>query len=329
MRATGYDPVNTRLLKADRAGIAAAAQTLLAGGLAAFPTETVYGLGADATNAKAVARLYEAKGRPRFNPLIAHMAKSSEVHSIGILNEPALMLVRKFWPGPLTLVLPAAPNCAVCELARAGLSTVGVRVPEHPVANALLKSVGLPIVAPSANRSGHVSPTSAGHVMADLEGRIDIVLDGGATPLGLESTIVDCSSEKPRLLRPGAISRARLDSVLGYRMEDGNIAPEKPSAPGQLASHYAPRARLRLDVNKVEPEEWLLAFGIDLPEGADPARTLNLSRSGSLIEAAANLFAYLRELDARGAEVIAVTPIAGTGIGEAIRDRLARAAAAR
>jgi L-threonylcarbamoyladenylate synthase len=322
--------VNTRLLKADRAGIAAAAQTLLAGGLAAFPTETVYGLGADATSAKAVARLFEAKGRPQFNPLIAHVAKASDARSIGTFNEAALMLVNKFWPGPLTLVLPAVPDCPVCELARAGLSTVGVRVPEHPVANVLLKALGGPVVAPSANRSGHVSPTTAAHVMADLAGRIDIVLDGGATPLGLESTILDCTAQRPRLLRPGAISRTRVEAVLGYRMEEAaEPAPDRPSAPGQLASHYAPRAKLRLNVRSVEPGEWLLAFGSDLPAGADPARILNLSRSGNLIEAAANLFAHLRELDAKGVETIAVSPIAGTGIGEAIRDRLVRAAAPR
>lgn len=322
--------MNTRLLKADRAGIAAAAQTLLAGGLAAFPTETVYGLGADATNAKAVARLYEAKGRPHFNPLIAHFARASEVNRTGIMNETALTLAKKFWPGPMTLVLPVMAGCPVCDLARAGLSTVGVRVPEHPVANALLKSVGLPIVAPSANRSGHVSPTSAEHVMADLDGRVDIVLDGGATPLGLESTIVDCSAEEPRLLRHGAISRTRIEAALGKPITNaGETISQQPTAPGQLASHYAPNAKVRLDAHAVEPGEWLLAFGPDLPAGADPARTLNLSRRGDLYEAAANLFAHLRALDANGAETIAVAPIAATGIGEAIRDRLVRAAAPR
>jgi L-threonylcarbamoyladenylate synthase len=322
--------VNTRLLKADRAGIAAAAQTLLAGGLAAFPTETVYGLGADATNAKAVARLFDAKGRPRFNPLIAHFSRVSEVNRAGIMNEAALTLAKKFWPGPLTLVLLVTADCPVCDLARAGLSTVAVRVPEHRVANALLKAAGLPIVAPSANRSGHVSPTSAAHVMADLEGRIDIVLDGGATPLGLESTIVDCSTEQPRLLRPGAISRTRIEAALGMPVDNsGDAISEQPSAPGQLASHYAPQAAVRLDARSVEPGEWLLAFGPDLPAGADPARTLNLSRAGDLYEAAANLFAHLRTLDAKGAETIAVAPIAATGIGEAIRDRLVRAAAPR
>lgn len=322
--------VNTSLLKADRAGIASAAQTLLAGGLAAFPTETVYGLGADATNAKAVARLFEAKGRPQFNPLIAHLPRASEAMRLGMIKDAAFTLADKFWPGPLTLVLAATPDCPVCDLARAGLPTVAVRVPEHPVANALLQAVGLPIVAPSANRSGHVSPTSAAHVMADLAGRIDLVLDGGATPVGVESTIVDCSTEQPRLLRLGAISRLSIEAALGKPIQNsGEHVSEQPNAPGQLASHYAPRAAVRLDVRAVEPGEWLLAFGPDLPTGADPARTLNLSRSGDLLEAAANLFAHLRALDASGAETIAVAPITATGIGEAIRDRLVRAAAPR
>ncbi len=322
--------LNTRTLKADSKGIAEAAKTLVAGGLVAFPTETVYGLGADATNAVAVARLYEAKGRPSFNPLIAHLADASEARRIGVMNEAARLLAEKFWPGPLTLVLPAADTCPVCDLARAGLATLAVRVPGHELAHSLLKTVGRPVVAPSANRSGHVSPTQAAHVLYDLEGRIDIILDGGATPLGLESTIVDCTNERPRLLRSGTITRTRIESALGFPIGDASeTISGKPNAPGQLASHYATRAKIRLDASTVNPGEALLAFGPDLPAGRDPARTLNLSPSGNLIEAAANLFGHLRALDALGTGTIAVAPIAATGIGEAIRDRLVRAAAAR
>ncbi len=322
--------MKTRTLKADRTGIAEAAATLAAGKLVAFPTETVYGLGADAGNAEAVARLYEAKGRPSFNPLIAHVAQISDAERIGVMNDAARLLAAKFWPGPFTLVLPASADCPVCELARAGLPTVAVRVPAHEIANALLKAAARPIVAPSANRSGHVSPTQASHVLADLEGRIDLILDGGATPLGLESTIVNCTSERPQLLRPGSITRARLESALGSPVADASdTVSDTPNAPGQLASHYATRARIRLDAYDVKAGEVLLAFGSDLPPGADPARTINLSLSGNLIEAAANLFAHLRALDALGAETIAVAPIPSTGIGEAIRDRLVRAAAPR
>ena len=321
----------TRLLRADAAGIAEAASILLSGGLVAFPTETVYGLGADATNAEAIARLYEAKERPSFNPLIAHLSGIEEAPKVGRLNAAALLLAEKFWPGPLTLVVPAAAKCAVCDLARAGLNTVAVRVPAHPAAQPLLQAVGRPVAAPSANRSGHVSPTTADHVMTDLRGRIDAVLDGGPTPFGLESTIVDCTSDRPVLLRPGTIPRGAIEAALGFALAEAPFqSDEAPTAPGQLPSHYATRAQLRLDAADVQPGEALLAFGQPRPAGAERAAfTLDLSPSGNLVEAAANLFAHLRALDATEAHSIAVAPIPAHGLGEAIRDRLMRAAAPR
>jgi L-threonylcarbamoyladenylate synthase len=319
--------LSTRTLPADAAGIAEAARVIDAGGLVAFPTETVYGLGADATDARAVARLYAAKERPSFNPLIAHMADAAAARRTGRFNPAAERLAAEFWPGPLTLVVPAAPDCPVCELARAGLDTIAVRVPAHPVAQALLAAVKKPVVAPSANRSGRVSPTAAAHVLADLRDRIDLVLDGGPAPVGLESTIIDCSGDLLRLLRPGAIPRNAIEAALGAAVADASRAPV-PTAPGQLASHYATRARLRLDVAEVRAGEALLAFGPDRPRHAERAvMVLDLSPKGDLLEAAANLFAHLRALDASGAAMIAVAPIPAKGLGEAIRDRLTRAAA--
>ncbi|MEX0590145.1 MAG: L-threonylcarbamoyladenylate synthase [Xanthobacteraceae bacterium] len=319
------------MLPADATGIAEAAHALAAGGLVAFPTETVYGLGADATDAQAVARLYAAKERPAFNPLIAHLSGREAALGIGAFNEAALRLAEKFWPGPLTLVVPALPNRAVCDLARAGLDTVALRIPKHPVAQALLQAVGKPVVAPSANRSGHVSPTTAEHVLADLRDRIDLILDGGPAPLGLESTIIDCTGDRPVLLRPGTVPRHAIEAALGFPLVDApSQGGDAPSAPGQLPSHYATRARLRLDVSEVQPGEALLAFGPKRPDGAERAAyVLDLSPKGDLVEAAANLFAHLRALDATDAHTIAVTPIPATGLGEAIRDRLMRAAAPR
>jgi L-threonylcarbamoyladenylate synthase len=320
---------STRRLLADKTGIAEAATVLVAGGLAAFPTETVYGLGADATNATAVAKLYAAKGRPSFNPLIAHVADITAAKRAGQFNTLAAALAAKFWPGPLTLVVPASD--LVCDLARAGLNTVGLRVPSHPAAQKMLAEAGRPIAAPSANRSGHVSPTSAEHVLADLAGKIDFILDGGATPLGLESTIVDCSGDVPRLLRAGGLPREKIEKTLGAKIEiaeNGDV--NAPASPGRLASHYATRAPLRLDAREVKAGEALLAFGERLPAGAENAvLTLNLSHHGDLVEAAANLFAYMRALDDAGVSRIAVAPIPRTGLGEAINDRLMRAAAPR
>lgn len=320
----------TRALPADAAGIAESARILAEGGLAAFPTETVYGLGADATNAEAVARLYAAKERPSFNPLIVHVAGTAAAERIGRFNETALRLAERFWPGPLTLVVRARPDCTVSDLARAGLDTVALRVPAHPIAHALLEAVHRPVVAPSANRSGHVSPTTADHVMTDLRGRVDAVIEGGQTPLGLESTIVDCTGERPRLLRPGAIAREELEAATGTKIPAAHFHKDKPTAPGQLASHYATRAKIRLDVDEVQPGEGLLAFGEPLPRGAERAAfALDLSPKGDLVEAAANLFAHLRALDATDIHSIAVAPIPAQGLGEAIRDRLMRAAAPR
>jgi len=313
----------TRVLKAEPSAIAAAAACLAAGGLVAFPTETVYGLGADACNGEAVARLYAAKGRPVFNPLIAHVADLPAARQLGAFNADAERLAGAFWPGPLTLVLPRLPDCPVAELALAGLDSVALRVPAHPLAQALLAAFGGPIVAPSANRSGHISPTCAAHVLNDLRGRVDIVLDGGPCPVGVESTIVACL-DGPTLLRPGGVAREQIERTLG-RALIVPAAQAAPLAPGMLPSHYAPKARLRLNAKGPRAGEALLAFGPNAPT-AD-GLTLNLSARGDLVEAAANLFAYLRALDASGAKEIAVMPVPHEGLGEAINDRLSRAAA--
>ena len=315
----------TRVLRADPAAIEAAACCLTAGGLVAFPTETVYGLGAAAGNGAAIARLYAAKGRPRFNPLIAHVADVTAARRCGRFDSAAEQLAAAFWPGPLTLVLPKQADCGVAHLALAGLDSVAVRVPAHPVALALLAAFKEPVVAPSANRSGHVSPTSAVHVLADLRGRIDMVLDGGNCPIGVESTVVACVGA-PRLLRPGGLPRDEIERVIGRALDIAPTADEKPLAPGMLSSHYAPKARLRLNASEAEPGEALLAFGA---APASDALTLNLSPRGDLIEAATNLFSHLRELDASGAKTVAVMRVPRKGLGEAINDRLARAAAPR
>jgi L-threonylcarbamoyladenylate synthase len=321
-----HSPAPTRRLAPDAAGLQAAAELLYQGRLVAFPTETVYGLGADATDAGAVARLYAAKARPAFNPLIAHVADLAAARRAGDLTPLALRLAAKFWPGPLTLVVPAKP--LVCELARAGLATVALRVPAHAIAQKLLAAFGKPVAAPSANRSGHVSPTRAEHVIADLSGRIDAVVDGGPTPLGLESTIVDCTGAVPRLLRSGGLARAAIERALGMAIAEAPRA-EAPQSPGRLASHYATRARLRLDAEAIKPGEAALDFGGRLAGIAAARAGLDLSPAGDLVEAAANLFAHLRALDATGAAMIAVAPIPREGLGEAINDRLARGAAPR
>jgi L-threonylcarbamoyladenylate synthase len=311
-----------------------AARTLAAGGLVAFPTETVYGLGADATDGAAVARLYEAKDRPSFNPLIAHVADAAAARALARFDSGAQRLAAAFWPGPLTLVLPKRADCPVAELATAGLDTIAVRVPSHPIARAILMALGRPVVAPSANRSGHVSPTTAQHVLADLRGRIELILDGGPTPMGLESTIIACL-DRPVLLRPGALPRTDIERLVALAEPPRSATPaphvdDLPIAPGALASHYAPRAPLRLNARHVEAHEALLAFGPTAVDGAARAvAVLNLSPGGDLIEAAANLFSHLRALDASGAAAIAVMPVPRAGLGEAINDRLERAAAPR
>lgn len=321
----------TRRLGSGADDLAAAAAILRAGGRVAFPTETVYGLGADATNGVAVAGIYAAKGRPSFNPLIAHVASLATAQDLAVFDPASRRLAEAFWPGPLTLVLPRRPDCPVSDLATAGLATLALRVPDHAVARRLIEAVGRPIVAPSANRSGHVSPTTAEHVLADLDGRIEAVVDGGPTAIGVESTIVQVSAGKIRLLRPGGVARAELAKVGGLAVVDpSEPAGDAPLAPGMLASHYAPSTRVRLDAVTVQPNEALLAFGPEPPAGADQARMiLNLSPAGRLDEAAANLFGMLRSLDAAKAQAIAVAPIPADGLGEAIRDRLVRAAAPR
>ena len=320
----------TRVMTPDAASIAAASRCLAAGGLVAFPTETVYGLGADATNGQAVARLYMAKGRPSFNPLIAHVADVATARDLAKFDAHAESLA-VLWPGPLTLVLPRAPDCPVSELATAGLDTIGVRVPANAVARDILTAFGRPVVAPSANRAGHLSPTTAAHVLADLRGRIDLLIDGGPTTVGVESSIVACLGS-PVLLRPGGVPRAAIERALGHPLSEGAVDTDEnaPRAPGMLASHYAPRARLRLGAQTVERGEALLAFGPTLPPGAAQAMaTRNLSPTGDLIEAAANLFSHLRALDATGPTAIAVMPVPHDDLGEAINDRLGRAAAPR
>jgi L-threonylcarbamoyladenylate synthase len=298
--------------------IAAAARVLRAGGLVAFPTETVYGLGADATNGRAVARIFEAKGRPRFNPLIVHVRDAEEAMRHAVFHAPARKLAEAFWPGALTLVLPRAADCRLSELVSAGLDTVALRVPAHPVAVRLIAESGLPIAAPSANASGRITATTAAHVARSLGDRVDLILDGGATPLGLESTVIGFDGERPVLLRAGAIARSDIETVIGPLVEaDGSVR-----SPGQLASHYAPRAVLRLNAHEARAGETLLGFGPGAPKAVR-----NLSTAGDLREAAANLFAMLHELD--GASAIAVMPIPNEGLGEAINDRLARAAAPR
>ncbi|MBB4040217.1 L-threonylcarbamoyladenylate synthase [Microvirga flocculans] len=322
--------LQTERLKADDAGIARAAGILRHGGLVAFPTETVYGLGADATDPQAVARIYAAKERPSFNPLIAHLDSFESAKAQGVFDETARRLAEAFWPGPLTLVVPVAPGCTISDLARAGLDSVGLRVPAHPLAHALLQKTGRPVAAPSANRSGRVSPTDAGHVLGDLDGRIDAVLDGGVSQVGVESTIVACLGGSPRLLRPGGVPREAIEALIGMKLEGGPEGGKSPLAPGMLASHYAPRARVRLNATEIGQDEAALLFGSAALPGIETARTsLNLSNNGDLVEAAAHLFSFLRQLDASGAATIAVSPIPETGLGEAINDRLRRAAAER
>jgi L-threonylcarbamoyladenylate synthase len=308
---------------ADDAAIADAAAILGAGGLVAFPTETVYGLGADARNDRAVARIFAAKGRPRFNPLIVHVPGVAEAEALVEFSPLARTLAETFWPGALSLVLPRKPDAKLSFLVGAGLNTVAVRAPSNALARALLSTALCPIAAPSANRSGTVSPTTARHVADGLDGAVDFILDGGATPLGIESTVVGFDDGTPVLLRPGAVPREGIEAVAGpLRAPGAGIA-----SPGQLASHYAPDADLRLNATGAEADEALLAFGPRVPKGA--RAILNLSEMGDLTEAAANLFAMLRALDKTGAKRIAIMPIPPHGLGEAINDRLQRAAAPR
>ena len=307
--------------------IEAAARRLRAGGLVALPTETVYGLAADATNPAAVAAIYATKGRPRFNPLIAHVHAVSAVAEHAAMSEVALQLARAFWPGPLTLVLARREGSPVCDLVTAGLPTIGIRVPSHPIARAVLEAASRPIAAPSANLSGHVSPTLAEHVAADLAAHDVLILDGGASVCGLESTVVDASEGEPVVLRLGAIAREAIARAVGRPVALSRGEPGQPASPGMLTRHYAPATPLRLEALAPAPGEAWLGFGGVGPSEWSPSR--NLSPAGDVVEAAANLFSALRALDAAGASAIAVAPIPDLGLGEAINDRLRRAALGR
>ncbi|VDC23598.1 L-threonylcarbamoyladenylate synthase [Pseudogemmobacter humi] len=312
----------TEILTADDAGIARAAELLAGGGLVAFPTETVYGLGGDARRDETTARIFEAKGRPRFNPLISHLPDLEAAEALAQFDARARALAERFWPGPLTLVLPLREGAGISPLATAGLPTVALRVPAHPVARALLTAFGGPLAAPSANPSGRVSPTRADHVLAGLSGKIAAVIDGGPCAVGVESTILGLDGE-PRLLRPGGLPVEALEEALGQRIATGGDA-KRPNAPGQLSSHYAPAAQVRLEARAAETGEILVGFG---PVKGD----LTLSDSGDPVEAAARLFHILREADALAGPAgrIAFAPIPEQGLGRAINDRLRRAAAPR
>ncbi len=315
---------STRVLTTDERGLAEAAALLRAGLLVAMPTETVYGLAADATSGEAVAAVFAAKGRPGFNPLICHYPDADAAAAHVDFSDDARILARAFWPGPLTLVLLRQRNCPVHALAAAGLPTLAVRVPGHPAAQALLRAAGLPLAAPSANRSGGVSPTTAAHVLADLDGRIAAVLDAGHCAVGLESTVLDLSGPRPRLLRPGGIPAEAIEALLGP-LGHGHTPGAAPPSPGLLATHYAPSLPLRLNAGRARPGEALLAFG----PAHDAALAYQLSRSENLAEAASRLFTGLRWLDAEAARLglagIAAMPIPGHGLGAAINDRLQRA----
>ncbi len=348
----------SKIAAADRAGLIAAAAALRDGAVLAMPTETVYGLAADARNSAAVSAIYALKSRPRFNPLIAHVAEGEAAQRQGRFTPAARALADAFWPGPLTLIVPARADCEVCDLARAGLDSVALRVPSHPIALALLEECGFPLAAPSANRSGRVSPTTSAHVLEEFPSGLFAILEGGPCAIGIESTILRCDEQGIAMLRPGAITRDSIEAMIGpllarqsgpahfqQKCSRGFVPENAPvqsfrasdptksgsdfacdaleiQAPGQLASHYAPRAALRLDARQALPGEAHLGFGAI--EG-----DLNLSPSGDLAQAAANLFGHLRALDARGPAIIAIAPIPEIGLGEAILDRLRRAAAPR
>lgn len=315
------------ILPATDSGIARAAAAIRAGRLVAFPTETVYGLGADATDDRAVAAIFAAKDRPRFNPLISHLADAEAAMAEADFDDRAARLAARFWPGALTLVLPRAAGTRISRLACAGLDSVALRVPDHPVAGALLRAVGRPVAAPSANRSGRLSPTTAAHVAADLGGAVELILDGGPCRIGVESTVLDLTGSPARLLRPGGVTAEALEAEIGSLAPVETAAPGAPKSPGQLDSHYAPRLPLRTGATTVAADEALLAFGPDPLPGA--ALTRNLSPAGDPTEAAANLFAMLHELDRPDLAAIAAMPVPERGLGRAINDRLRRAAAAR
>ncbi len=313
------DAFATELRAYDNAALFRAAALIRAGQPVAVPTETVYGLAADATSAAAVARIYEAKGRPSFNPLIVHVAELAMARRLVSFSPLAETLAAAFWPGALTMVLPRRPDCAVAELASAGLPTLAIRLPSHPAMRSLIAAAGVPLAAPSANRSGHISPTRAAHVLASLGGRIPLILDAGATADGLESTIVRPEEDRIVLLRPGPVTAAMIEKATGLPVI-GAGQGEGITAPGQLESHYAPSKPVALDVLTPAPDQYHIGFG---PGASD----YNLSKNGDLVEAAAHLFAALHEADASARPRISVAPIPMEGIGIAINDRLRRAAA--
>ena len=315
-----------RIRTADDAAIVDAGRLIGDGRLVVFPTETVYGLGADATNDRACAAIFSAKGRPQFNPLIVHVTDANAAAEHVEFSAAAKLLAERFWPGPLTLVLPRRADCRLSLLVSAGLDTAAVRSPAHPVARALISAAATPIAAPSANLSGSVSPTTAEHVASSLGDTVDLILDGGSCPIGIESTVLDLSEARPTLLRPGAVTHADLEKALGQPVARAHIAATGQTglaSPGLLARHYAPNRPLRLGASSPQPGEGFLSFGPSVQAGPD---TLNLSPTGDLSQAAANLFRMLRALDRSPYSAIAVMAIPGTGLGEAINDRLKRAA---
>ncbi len=334
-------PHRTERLDQDHDGIRRAARLLRQGGLVAFGTETVYGLGGLATSRKTVEHIFRAKGRPSFNPLISHFASAeaafAEADMAIPLHDMAWQLARRFWPGPLTLILPRRAGSRLCEAVTAGLDTLAVRVPKGRAVEELLRLTGQPVAAPSANRSGRVSPSTARHVLDELDGRIDAVLDTGPCPVGLESTVLDLTGSQPVLRRPGGVTLEELQetcgpvTVAGHDGTGGSIS--RPNAPGQLTSHYAPSLPVRLEATDLKPHEAFLTFGTRQAEGASPALSLDLSPDGNLEEAARRLFAALRQLDhaaaRHGLTGIAVAPLPENGLGRALRDRLERAAAPR
>ena len=323
--ATSSTKKRPQIVPPTPANLEAAGRLIRAGRLVAFPTETVYGLGADATHGRAVAAIFAAKDRPRFNPLIVHLADRAAAEEAVVFNERAERLAEHLWPGALTLVLPRAAGSAISPLTSAGLDTLAIRVPGHHVTQALIAAGARPIAAPSANRSGAVSPTTAAHVAESLRSRVDMIIDGGPCPIGIESTVVDLTRPQPALLRPGGVTQEDIEAVIGplaAAAEEGGA----PRSPGRLVRHYAPRLPLRLEAEEARPGEAYLAFGAH--EAADAATVLNLSPAGDLPEAAANLFAMLRRLDRPEFTAIAVAPIPEAGLGRAINDRLRHAATA-
>lgn len=319
-----------KIVTATQDAIREAASLISGGGLVGLPTETVYGLAANAKDGRAVAKIFEAKGRPAFNPLIIHVANTADAEKLGVFNDAARAVTTALWPGPLTIILPRHADSGIAELACAGLPTIALRCPNHDVARAVIAASGVPVAAPSANASGTLSPTSAQHVAESLGNSLDLIIAAGSAKVGLESTVLDLSGDAPVILRPGAVTPDDIERVLGVRPAIDDGAHEKPKSPGQLLRHYAPRTKLRLDAKAPEAGEAYLAFGPTMLTRAkmDPS-IKNLSPNADLNEAAANLFGYLHALDKGGYTSIAVSPIPDEGLGLAINDRLRRAANAQ